>query len=135
MQGPNGEVNGFDVTILVQEPAGSGAFVAVACQRGATFPEKTNAINISSKERREGVFLPGRYEATVTLEALYVPNHSGYLKMRAAMRAGEMITIKRKELGSDLESASAVITSLSPSFPDQDASVISADFQISGPWA
>jgi hypothetical protein len=134
-QGPNGEVNGFDVIVVVQEPAGTGNFVPIASQRGVTFAEKTNPIDISSKERREGVYLPGRYTSTITLEHLYIPTSSGYSKLSHAMRAGTYVTLKRKELGSDVETVNAVVTGLSEAFPDQDAAVVSADFQVSGAWA
>jgi predicted secreted protein len=135
MQGPNGELNGFDVLVQVQEPAGSGSFLTVGSQRGVTFAETTAPIDLSSKERREYVGTPGRYSATVSLEHLYIPAASGYLKLRTAMRSGTMVTIKRRQLNADLESASAIVTSLSENFPDQEGAVVSADFQISGPWA
>lgn len=134
-QGPNGEVNGFDVIVQVQEPAGTGSYVTIGSQRGVTFAEQTNPIDISSKERREGIYLPGRYTSTVSLEHLYIPTSSGYAKLKTAMRTGTFVRLKRRELGSDLEVADAVVTNLSGSFPDQDAAVISADFQVSGAWA
>jgi predicted secreted protein len=133
-QGPNGEVNGFDVIVQVQEPAGSGSFETIASQRGVTFGETTSPINISSKERREGVYLPGRYDSTVTLEHLYIPSSSGYDKLKTAMRDGTFVRLKRQELGAALEEADAVVTNLSGDFPDQEAAVISADFQVSGGW-
>lgn len=133
-QGPNGEVNGYDVIVQVQEPSGSGNFVTVGSQRGVTFGETTAAIDISSKERREGVYLPGRYGSTVSLEHLYLPSGSGYAKLKTAMRTGTYVRLRRRELGADLEEADAVVTNLSGSFPDQDAAVISADFQVSGAW-
>jgi predicted secreted protein len=133
-QGPNGEVNGFDVIVQVQEPAGTGDYVTIGSQRGVTFGEQTNAIDISSKERREGVYLPGRYTSTVQLEHLYIPSASGYTKLRTAMRTGTFVRLKRKELGSDHEVANAVITDLQSSMPDQDAAVVSASFQVSGAW-
>lgn len=133
-QGPNGEVNGYDVIVQVQEPAGSGPFVTVGSQRGVTFGENTAAIDISSKERREGIYLPGRYTSTVSFEHLYIPNSSGYDKLKQAMRTGTFVRLRRFELGAGLEEADAVVTGLSGSFPDQEAAVISADFQVSGAW-
>lgn len=133
-QGPNGEVNGVDVIVQVQQPPGSGSFVTIGSQRGVTFGEQTNPIDISSKERREGVYLPGRYTSTLSLEHLYIPNSSGYDMLKTAMRDGEYVRLRRKELGSNLEEANAVCTGLNGSFPDQDAAVISADFQVSGAW-
>jgi predicted secreted protein len=133
-QGPNGEVNGVDVIVQVQEPAGTGSFVTVGSQRGTTIGETTNPIDISSKERREGIFLPGRYGSTMSLEHLYIPNSSGYAKLQTAMRTGTYVRLRRFELGTGLEEANAVVSGLSGSFPDQDAAVISADFTISGAW-
>ena len=133
-QGPNGEVNGFDVIAQVQQPPGSGSYISVAAQRGVSFAETTNPIDISSKERREGVSLPGRYGSTISFEHLYVPNASGYNAMKTAMRNGEYIRLMRRELGSNAEYADCVINNMSGSFPDQDAAVITADFTVSGAW-
>jgi hypothetical protein len=133
-QGPNGELNGVDVIVQVQEPAGTGSFITVGSQRGVTFNEATNGIDISSKERREGIYLPGRYTTTITLEALYIPAASGYAKLKTAMRTGTYVRLKKRQLGADYEYADCVCTGLSESFPDQDAATVSADFQVSGAW-
>jgi len=135
MQGPNGEVNGYDVLIQVQEPSGSGNFETVASQRGVTFNETTAAIDMASKQRREYVGTPGRYNATVSMNSLYIPSSSGYTKIRTAMRSGTLVRLQRRQLGATLEAADAIVTSLSEDFPDQEAAVVSADFQITGPWA
>lgn len=127
MQGPNGEVNGFDVVVTMDG-------VAIASQRNVTFNEQTAAIDLSSKERREYVGIPGRYNSTLSLEHLYIPTSSGHSALRAAMRNGTMVTLMRKELGSDLESADCIVTGLGTAAPDQDGVVVSADFQVSGPW-
>lgn len=134
-QGPNGEVNGFDVIVQVQEPAGTGDYETIGSQRGVTFAETTAPIDISSKERREGIALPGRYGSTVSLEHLYIPTSSGYNKLKTAMRTGTYVRLRRRELGSSFEEANAVVTGLSSSFPDQEAAVVSADFQVSGAWS
>ncbi len=133
-QGPNGEVNGKDVLVLVENPDNSGIYQVIASQRGVDFGETTGPIDISSKERREGVFLPGRYGSTITFDHLYIPNASGYNRLKNAMRNGEYVRIMRTEFGTNTEKARAVITALNGSFPDNEAAVISADFTVSGAW-
>ena len=133
-QGPNGEVNGTDILVQVEHPAGSGNFLTIGSQRGATFNENTNPVDMSSKENRAGFFNPGRYTSTISLESMYIPTSSGYAMMRNAMRDGTYIMLRRFELGNELEEAECVITSMSQSAPDQDASIVSAEFQLNGEW-
>lgn len=134
MQGPNGEMNGTDILVRVELTPDSGIFATIGSQRNATFPETTAPIDASSKERRSWVGLPGRYQATLTLEHLYIPSASGYEALRTAMRDGTYIKLRRRELGSDVEECSAIVTNLSQSAPDQDVAICSADFQLSGDW-
>lgn len=134
-QGPNGEVNGTDILVQVEHPADSGNYLTVGSQRGATFGEQTAPVDMSSKENRAGYFNPGRYTSTLTLESMYVPTSSGLAMMKNAMRNGTYIRLRRRELGSTLESCQAVITGLSTSAPDQDAAIVSADFQLNGTWS
>jgi len=42
-------MNGSDVLVQVETPADSGNYVTVGSQRGATFGEQTNPIDMSSK--------------------------------------------------------------------------------------
>lgn len=122
-----GEMNGSDVLLKV------GGHI-VGSQRGVSFQEQNATIDFSSKIQREGVFDYGRYTASLSLEALYVPTNSGYLAIRTAMRSGDLVTVIRRESAVDTQSASAVVTSLSEDFPDQGEATVAVDLQISGAW-
>ncbi len=120
-------MNGTDVLVLVEG-------VAVGSQRDATFDETNAEIDMSSKDGREQRVIAGRYSAKVTLDALYVPSDAAYAMLKAAMRNGTLVQINRQEEGTILESAMAVVTSLSEKAPDQDAAVVSVGLTIDGGW-
>jgi len=134
-QGPNGEVNGTDILVQVEQPADSGTYVTIGSQRGATFGEQTASVDMSSKENRKRYVNPGRYQSTVSLEKLYIPSSSGYQMLKDAMRIGTYVRLRRRELGSTLESAQCVCTGLSLAAPDQEAAVVSAEFDVNGGWS
>jgi hypothetical protein len=121
-------LNGADVLVYV------GATL-VGSQRDVTFDEATEVIDSSSKKSRNRRVLPGRYSSTVSLDALYISDDAGYLLLKEAMRDGTMVTLVRKEEGANLEQASCVVASLSEAAPDQDVCVVSASFEVDGPWA
>lgn len=106
----------------------------IGSQRGVTFEETTAEIDVSSKDSRAMRVVGGRYGATVSLDALYVPDDNGYERLQAAMRNGSLITVIREEEGDVLESAAALVTKLSGEAPDQDAATISATLRIDGEW-
>jgi len=132
--GPHGEMNGSDVLVQVETPSGTGNYVTVGSQRGVTFAETTNPIDMSSKEDRRGFFNPGRWGSTISFEYLYIASASGYARLKAASRDGEYVRLKRLERGVGIETAECVVTSISEAAPDQDAVVVSADFQLNGGW-
>ena len=132
--GPHGEMNGSDVLVQVETPADSGFYVTVGSQRGATFGETTNPIDMSSKESRLGFFNPGRWTSTISFEYMYIATASGYARLKAASRDGEYVRLRRRERGVNTEIAQCVVTSISEAAPDQDAVVVSADFQLNGGW-
>lgn len=121
------EMNGSDVLLKV------GGFI-VGSQRGVTFQEQNATIDFSSKEQRHGKFDYGRYTSTCSLEMLYVPDTSGYNALKNACRNGDLITVIRRELGIDEQSAPAVVTSMSEDFPDQGEATIAVDLQIADVW-
>ena len=121
-------MNGTDVLLYI------GSDV-VGSQRGVTFDEATAEIDVSSKDSRAKRVDAGRYSATVKLDALYVPDDAAYLALKAAMRVGTLVTIVRQEDGADLEEASALVTSISESAPDQEAATISVGLTIDGEWS
>jgi hypothetical protein len=89
---------------------------------------------MSSKESRKQRVIPGRYSATMTLDALYVPNDAAYVALKAAMRNGTLAHLVRLEEGTALEEADAVVNSISEKAPDQEGAVISASFTIDNGW-
>lgn len=134
MQGPYGELNGTDILVQVENPLASGTYIDVASQRNATFTETTAAIDTSSKQRREFTGIPGRYNATLSLEHLYIPTASGYTVLRQAMRNGTFVRLRRQELGQPADQCLAIITSMGEAAPDQDVVTVSSEFQLTGPF-
>lgn len=107
----------------------------VGSQRDLKREETTDEIDVSSKTGRAKRVLAGRYSSTLSLDALYVPTDTAYQALKEAMRDGDDVTVTIYEGGAATETASAIITSLSESFPDQDASVVSVGLTIDGEWA
>lgn len=129
-------MNGADVLLLVNTGTNvSPVYTAVGSQRDVSFEETTEAIDASSKDSRAGRVLPGRYGASVSLEHLYVPDDTAYLALKAAMRDGELIKIRRQEEAIETEEADALITSLGEAAPDQDVMVVSIELTIDGEWS
>jgi hypothetical protein len=120
-------MNGSDVLLMIDGDV-------IGSQRGVTFEETTAEVDYSNKDQREMIVGAGRYGATVSLDALYVPDDNGYERLKAAMRNGSLITVIRQEEGTVLESASALVTSISEAAPDQDAATIAVSLRISGAW-
>jgi len=120
-------MNGADVLILIDG-------VLVGSQRDASFDESSESIDLSSKDSRAKRVEYGRYSATFSLEAVYVPSDVAYQSLRDACRDGTMVTIRRQEEGSALEEADAVITSVGTAAPDQDAVTVSVSGEIDGEW-
>lgn len=128
-------INGADVLILVNVGTEIAPdYKIVGSQRGVTFSETTDEIDVSSKEARAGRYLPGRYGATITLDALYMPSDDGYLTLLSAMRNGEFVTVRVQEEGAQVEQANAIVTDLSRTAPDQDASTCSVTLRVDGEW-
>lgn len=128
-------INGTDVLLLVN--TGTPAvpiYEAVGEQRDVTFDESTEEIDVSSKESRAKRVLPGRYSASISLDQLYVWTQTGYQELRDAMRDGELILVAKQEGGVTLETADALVTSLSESFPDQGEGTVSISLTIDGFW-
>lgn len=128
-------MNGTDFLLLANTGTPSvPAYTVVGSQRDATIDETTESIDVSSKDGRAKRVLPGRYASTVSLDALYVPNDAAYQALLAANRAGDLILIARQEDGVVIETANAVVTSISGSFPDQGEATISVSLEVDGEW-
>ncbi len=112
----------------------SPVYEAVGSQRDASVDETTEVIDYSNKEGRARRVGPGRYSSTVSLDALYVPDDEAYAALKAAMRNGTTVLIAREESDVVVETATAVVASLSETFPDQAEATVSASFEIDGEW-
>ncbi len=127
--------NGTDILLYVN--TGTTAvpvYEAVGSQRDVTFDQGNEEIDLSSKESRAKVVIPGRYSAGISLDALYVPTDDAFLALRDACRDGELILVARTEDDVTTETASAMIASMSETFPDQGEAAISISLTISGEW-
>jgi len=128
-------MNGTDVLLLVNTgTVAVPVYEAVGSQRDVSFDEATEEIDVSSKDSRAKRVLPGRYSATLSLDALYVWTDDSYRALRDAMRDGELILVAREDDSTTIETADALITSLSESFPDQGEGTISIAMTIDGFW-
>ena len=78
--------------------------------------------------------LPGRYGATLSLDALYVPDDAAYISLQNAMRNGTFVEVVVIEEGVVQESADAIVTSLSRNGPDQGEATVSCSLRIDGEW-
>ena len=130
-----GPIVGAEVVIKVENPPGSGIFVYLSGQTNAAFQAQAAEIDASSKDSTESVYLPGRFNQTLTLDALYIPGLPEFIVLRTAQRNRQVVKIRRAELGSDTEECDAVITSMSETFPDNAASTINVQFRVASPWA
>lgn len=128
-------MNGTDILLLVNTGTpGSPVYEVVGSQRDAAFEETTDEIDVSSKDGRAKRVLPGRYSATISLDALYVPSNAAYQALQDAMRNGTLIKVLREEAGVSLEEANALVTSLSEAGPDQGEATVSTALTIDGEW-
>ena len=128
-------MNGTDVLVLVNTGTEvSPVYTAVGSQRDASLDETNDEIDISSKDGRAGRYLAGRYGATMSLEALYVPDSVGYLALKSAMRDGTLIKVRISEDAVETEEADAIVTGLSSGYPDQGEATVSIDLRIDGEW-
>lgn len=128
--------NGTDLLILANTGTPSvPVYEAVGCQRDATIDENTDIIDYSCKTSRNRRVGPGRYSSSLSLDALYVPSNTAYEALKSAMRDGETILIAREEDGVVIETADAVVATLSQTFPDQGEATVSASFEIDDIWA
>jgi len=120
-------VNGTDILVLV-----SGT--AVGSQRDCSFDESNEEIDMSSKDSRAYRVIAGRYKASLSLDALYVPDDASYQALKTALRDGSLIQVNREEDGTTLETADAIVTKLSEKGPDQGPATVSISLTIDNGW-
>jgi len=128
-------MNGSDVVLLVNTRTKLvPAYEIVGSQRDVSFEETTEEIDVSSKDGRAKRVIAGRYASSISLDALYVPSDTAYQALKDAKRNGELILVAREENEVTLETANALITSMSESFPDQGEATISISLTIDDVW-
>lgn len=124
-------LNGNEVLILA-DTDGAGTFAAVASQQEASIDESNDIIDQSSKDARERKVAAGRYEATVSFGALYVPSDVAFNALKAALRNGTKIKLREQRQGTPIEEYLAVISSMTRDYPDQDNATISLEAAVDG---
>lgn len=114
---------------------GPDVYVTLGAQRGATIEESNNVIDTSSKDSRAFTGLAGRYESSVSLDALYVPSDAAKLAIRDAARNGTILRIRVSAIGAEaVEQADCIVETITKEFPDDDAATFALDLTITGTW-
>lgn len=129
-------INGIDLTLSIRTSTGTpDTYTILGAQRGATLEETTSEIDTASKDSRNATYLPGRYGATITCDALYVPSNTAKAAIQTAMRGGTTLRVRKTALGAEVvEQADCIVTSISSEFPDQDAATLSLTLLVTGAW-
>jgi predicted secreted protein len=107
---------------------------AIGGQTNVTINRNLDVIDKSAKGDNDAIFLPGRRNSTLDLDALFVANDTAMEALQTAVAAGSSVTVKYYQSSVLAASASAYITSMSMNFPDQDNSTIAVSLQIDGAW-
>lgn len=127
-------MNGTDVLLLVRTAEGPDVFTAVGSQRGLTREESVAEVDVSSKDSAAMRVIGGRYGATLSLDALYVPDDTAFLALKTAFRDRDLVRVRISEAGTAVEQADALITGMSETYPDQDAATITVGLRVDGEW-
>jgi len=108
---------------------------AVAKQTGLSRSRSSPTIDVSHKLSDLDEFIPGRGNGgTLTLNALFVPDHASYTALRTAQDDKELITARITIDGEEWEEADALVTQFDEDWPDNAASTMSITLQVSGIW-
>jgi hypothetical protein len=128
--------NGTDVILLANIGTDVAPnYVVVGSQTDVKFDEKNATIDLSNKQSgRFKEWIPGRWEGTVTLDHLYVPQEQGFLALRNASRNGTMIRVMRQEFGNQIEWSEGLVSQISEQYKDQAAATVQVVVNISGGW-
>lgn len=106
----------------------------VAEQTNLSTESTRNLIEASSKDSDHTKWIYGKQDDTVSLEALYVPNDAAFKALEDAQKNKEPVVLRRTENGTDIEEATALVSTISKEWPDNDASTVSVEFQLDEPW-
>ena len=125
---PNGD------GVLLKVDVSSTATI-IGSQRDFNMEESNDVIDVSSKDDgRFAAFLTGRYNASISMDGIYVPGDSALAELRIKVRDGTEIIITRAEDTVEIEEASAIVERMSIDAADQEASIVSVDLRITGSW-
>lgn len=128
-------MNGTDVLLLANTGTDeTPVWTAVGCQRDMSIEETNEEIDMSSKDGRAKRVIAGRWSASISLDALYVPDDTAYLALWNASKDGDKIKVQIEESGASTWQADAMIANMSKEFPDQGAATIAIDLTIDGEW-
>lgn len=129
-------MDGAQVLLMVN--AGSEAspnFVEVGEQTNLSRETTRNLIEVTSKQDDHQRWIYGKQGDTVSLESLYIANDSGLQQLRDAQKNKNKILLRRKEAGSEVEEATALIETISDEWPDNDSSTVSVDMTLDSEWS
>ena len=100
----------------------------------STFDESTDAIEFYSKDSRARGVEAGHYQASISLDALYVPDCAVQQALKDALRLGGKVTLNRIQSGVVLESCQAIVASMSEAAPDAAPATVAITFEVDGEW-
>lgn len=123
---PNGRV------VVVAVETAAGVWSVIAAQRDATFTRTADEIDISDKDSDVRKFMPGYKNESVSFDMIYTPADVGYLKLLDAYQTQTKVKLRRRVNGVDTEESPATIVNLTETFPNQDVSIVSAEFRCDG---
>jgi len=134
MATPNA-TNGATVLLSVRTSTGPDVYTDVGSQSNVTFERTLEEIDASNKnDGADTLVLAGRRKQTLTLDHMFVLGETAFEVLKTAVETGITVRVRRKESGSDIEQADAIVTSMSESFPDQDVGTVSISLTICGAW-
>lgn len=105
----------------------------VAGQRNAIFSDDAGEVDFSSKDDvTYSEFGYGKLTGTVNFSGMIVVGDSGYAKLRQAWQNRELVRLVERLDGVNLQYQDAVITNLTRTYPDGDASTYDVATRVSG---
>lgn len=128
--------NGTDYKIYVNTAAVGATpdYTLVGEQRDCKSDNATAEIDCSHKGSADQIVMAGRRTASLTLDALDVPDDAAQAKLRACQQDGTLVLVVKTKSGTAAERATFLITSVSENGPDQGVATLSISMTRSGSW-
>jgi TP901-1 family phage major tail protein len=125
-------MRGVDILLMIEGQT-AGTFIAVGGQRGATFTEEVETIDITSKDSQgTQEFDYGLDSWKVKCDGVYVANEAAYTALKDKMRAKQPIKVRISEKGTPTEEGTALITSRELEAPYDGEVTYSMELQGTG---